>query len=117
VGGVGILPRMPRTRSRRDEIAALLAPREREGLTYEDLAAVSGLKRSTLTWWAWRLRREDRERAPFAEAVVVDEEDVVESGPESGIRIRCGHITVDVAPDFDVRALRRVLDAVAGVSC
>ena len=108
---------MPRTRSRRDEIAELLALREREGLTYEELAAVSGLKRSTLSWWAWRLRREDRERAPFAEVVIVDEQDVVEPGPEPGIRICCGPLTVDVAPDFDARALRRVLDVIARASC
>ena len=42
--------------SRRDEIVALLAQREREGLTYEQLARRSGLAANTLAWWRWRLR-------------------------------------------------------------
>lgn len=35
-----------------------LALREREGLTYSQLAARSGVNASTLAHWAWRLRRE-----------------------------------------------------------
>ena len=39
-------------------IERLLERREREGLTYAELGAVSGIAARTLSWWAWRLRRE-----------------------------------------------------------
>jgi len=43
---------------RRATIRGWLALREREGLTYAQLAARCGINASTLAHWAWRLRRE-----------------------------------------------------------
>jgi transposase len=47
-----------RTSKRREEIERLLHRREREGLTYAQIAAIAGIQPSTMSTWAWRLRRE-----------------------------------------------------------
>jgi len=39
-------------------MAALLAHRDKEGLTYAELAEQTGYSRATLSWWSWRLRRD-----------------------------------------------------------
>jgi transposase-like protein len=52
------------TTKRGAEIERLLERGKREGLTYAELAETAGLKRSTLSAWAWRLRRERRTAAP-----------------------------------------------------
>ena len=57
---------------RRREVQRWLALRDREGLTYRNLSARSGIPANTLAHWAWRLRREERstrESAPFVELV------------------------------------------------
>lgn len=51
----------------------LLRRREREGLTYAELAAISGESRQTLAWWAWRLRQPEYAKSdepPFVELSV-----------------------------------------------
>lgn len=48
---------------------ALLARRSREGLTYEELSATSGIPAKTLANWQFRLQREATEPA-FTELVV-----------------------------------------------
>lgn len=52
-----------RPSNRRDEIERLLADGKRRGLTYAEIARTAGIARATLAGWAWRLRREARERA------------------------------------------------------
>jgi hypothetical protein len=57
---------------RRREVQRWLSLRDREGLTYRDLSARSGIPANTLAHWAWRLRREGRstrESTPFVELV------------------------------------------------
>ena len=49
---------------------ALLEHRERHGLTYRELAEECGGSAHTLSWWAWRLKREKREEAAFVEVEV-----------------------------------------------
>jgi hypothetical protein len=48
---------------------ALLARRERRGLSYAELSAASGVPVTTLSWWASRLRREREAAAGFVEVV------------------------------------------------
>lgn len=89
-------------------MAALLAQRESEGLTYAELAEQAGLAKSTVAWWSWRLRRDAREA--FAEVVVDDEHDA----PARDDRIAIAHrdLTITVPQGFDAETLSRVLDVV-----
>ena len=98
-----------RNQTRRDEISKLLAMREREGLTYQELSERCGLAAATLSWWSWRLRRESR--SGFAE-VVVQEGPGSEEGT-GGVRLQlCCDVLVEVSPDFDADTLGRVIDVV-----
>ncbi len=57
---------------RRRAVQRWLSLRDREGLTYRELSARSGIPANTLTHWAWRLRRKERSArkcAPFVELV------------------------------------------------
>jgi transcriptional regulator with XRE-family HTH domain len=63
---------------------ALLARRDRQGLTFAQLSARSGVPVPTLSWWSSRLRRESPERTSddgFVEVVASDAE------PWSGARV------------------------------
>ena len=92
----------------RSEYEQLLARREREGLTYEELARRTGLNARTLAWWGWHLRRDGASRsAPaFAEVVTALAEE-----QSSGVAIQCRDgMRLLVARGFDGETLRRVLD-------
>ena len=52
---------------RRDEMRRLLSRRDRAGLTFRELSAESGVPMSTLSFWAWKLRREADESASSAD--------------------------------------------------
>lgn len=91
---------------RAEEIAALLAYRESEGLTYAELANEPGLAKSTLAWWSWRLRRDAKQG--FAQVLVADV-DRVPADDEQRISIVAGELTVTVPRDFDDDTLARVL--------
>jgi transposase-like protein len=88
---------------------SLLRRRERRGLTWAELAAESGVPRSTLHWWDRRLRDEDGNEGPRFVRL-----DVAEAGPapspEEPIEVlaRSGH-RVLVRSGFDPDSLRRVL--------
>ena len=47
---------MAKSKTRRDEMVALLALRDCEGLTFRELSARCGVPAATLNWWSWRLR-------------------------------------------------------------
>jgi transposase-like protein len=51
-------------RRNRKEWATLVAGYERGSLTVAQFALRHGVRPSTLSWWAWRLRREAVEEAP-----------------------------------------------------
>ena len=73
-----------RTTPRRTEIALLLARHKREGLTYAELAEISGVRPTTLSWWAWKLRRvETRDGSPKPTGAVSFVEVVPESVEDS----------------------------------
>jgi len=93
---------------RREEMAGLLARREREGLSYRELSEQCGIPAATLSWWSHRLRAESR--PAFAEVTVVDAEG--SAGDSSGVLIRVDDVTVEVARDFDAAVLARVIDVV-----
>lgn len=57
-------------------MAALLARRERDGLTLRELSEESGIPFGTLSWWSWRLRQMSAEDARGSSAFV----EVVASG-------------------------------------
>ncbi len=79
-------------------MAALLARRERDGLTLRELSEESGIPFGTLSWWSWRLRQmsEDDERgsAAFVEVVAHsarnDGEVVVRLDNGLAVEVRCG---------------------------
>jgi len=92
-------------RNRRGEIARLLAQRERQGLTYRELSERSGVAAHTLSWWAWKLRREAAESTP---AFVEVELPAGEPGSAFEVELP-GGVVLRVPPDFDASALRRLL--------
>ena len=59
---------------RERRIRALLAERERDGLTFTELSRRSGVPAGTLGWWAGKLRRarDARSRVEFVELKVAD---------------------------------------------
>ena len=91
----------------------LLRRREREGLTYAELAELTGEQVHTLSWWAWRLRQEsqsadDRAQQAFVEVEPADEPQVRGTGVE--ILLSSGQ-RLAVQPGFDEETLRRVVAA------
>lgn len=105
---------MPQT-THRQEMAALLAHRDQEGLTYAELAEQTGYSKSTLSWWNWRLRRDARSR--FAEVSVSEDACVVSHAAQRGITIRIESVSVEVPPGFDDDTLLRVLALVRQSTC
>jgi hypothetical protein len=96
--------------NRRKEVRRLLQSRERRGLTYRELAEESGVSVHTLSWWAWKLRQEEREKVAFVELGVAEEA----RGAGIEVELSSGH-RLHVCPGFDADTLRRVV-AVLG-SC
>ncbi len=92
---------------RREQIRRLLERRDREGLTYRELARQTGESPRTLAWWSSRLRRDRGRSRSFVELVARS------SGAESrrgNFEIVLGSGLRVVAPaDFEEGALRRLL--------
>lgn len=84
---------------------ALLARKDREGLTYEELSEETGIAVSTLGYWRRKLRDE---ATPVFEEVVVEDGELEGGGIE--VIGPLGHRVV-VAGDVDDELLRRVLVA------
>ena len=93
-------------------MAALLARREREGLSLRQLAAKTGIATGTLSWWSWRLRQDSKGatdgRGGFVE--VVAESDDGGRGGQVAIELRNG-IRLEVGDEIDVELLRRIVGA------
>lgn len=108
---------MTRIRRHRDEMAALLARREDEGLTWAALAEESGVPLSTLTYWRRKLEANDDAGAKASKQSFV--ELLVEPTdlplPSTGIDLvtPSGH-RFSIGREFDADTLRRLL---AALSC
>lgn len=101
---------MGRRRDHR-EMEALLARRERRGLTWSELSEASGVPRSTLALWHRRLRSERgqrKDRSGFVRVSVVDA-DRLALAQRLEIVLRSGH-RVLVPSDVAVDDLRRVIE-------
>ena len=84
-------------------MAALLARRERDGLSLRELSDESGIPIGTLSWWSWRLRHVSNARAVdsgspnpcgFVELVAAaarhDHDVVVRLGEDLMLEVRAG---------------------------
>ena len=93
---------------RRSQMRSLLARRRREGLTYEELSAESGIPAGTLASWQSRLKREGREGV-FTELVAEEE---VRHSLDGALEVigPCGH-RVMVPSSVEQGLLERVLKA------
>jgi hypothetical protein len=97
------------------EISRLLAMRDREGLTYAELAARTGLAPTTLSWWAWRLRSEEPATCSFVEIEITEPESQTHADSGVSVRISDGvELRIDRA--FDADTLRRVVTTLSS-SC
>jgi len=85
-----------------------LERRVRRGLTYQELAQETGISKHTLSWWAWRLRRESASKPVFVELEVAvperEPENAIDVLLESGRRLQ-------VRPGFDQETLLRLVSA------
>ena len=108
---------------RREEMRSLLVRREREGLTFRELSAQSGVPFGTLASWAWKLRQEffaaipvkrrRSHRAPgFVELVAAPEDEAVRAEPigEVEVVLASGRHLV-VREGFDEECLLRLVRA------
>jgi len=88
----------------RPDIERLLGRRARHGLTFRELSEESGIPIPTLSYWASKLRREERLEAEFVPVEIEEEEKVgmISIETASGLRLR-------VEPGFDEAHLTRVL--------
>lgn len=92
---------------RRQQMAALLARRDREGLTYEELSEVSGVPAGTLASWKSRFRRE-QQGSEFAE--LTDELVPTENDGRLEVVGPLGH-TVRFDGSIDPHLLKAILAA------
>jgi len=91
-------------RHSRPDIERLLARRARRGLTFRELSEESGIPIPTLSYWASKLRREERPEVEFVPVEIEEEEmaGTISIETASGLRLR-------VEPGFDEAHLTRVL--------
>jgi len=88
-------------------MAALLARRERDGLSLRELSEETGIPFGTLSWWSWRLRHDPAKAAGAFVEVVADE---VRSRRGAVIRVR-GEVEIEVSTDTDVSWVRDLVAA------
>jgi transposase len=104
-----------RTSQRREEIERLLERRDREGLTYAEIAKIAGIQRSTMSTWAWRLRRERRRARGREHRQSQGFVEILTGGSTSTdarieVEVR-GEIRVSAPADLDPRRLAELVRA------
>lgn len=94
---------------RRKEMAALLARRERDGLSLRALSEEVGIPIGTLAWWSWRLRHGDpREQKPGRFVEIVSEA----RHAHSSVVVRVGsEIEIEAPSGIDVTWLSNLASA------
>jgi len=72
----------------------------------------AGLNPHTLSWWAWKLRSDDKPTRPVRapEAATFVELTALELPSRGRFEIEVGSVVVRVPVDFEDNALRRILD-------
>ena len=92
-------------------MAALLARRERDGLSLRQLSEESGIPFGTLSWWPWRLRQLSTTKAERSSPAFVE---VVASGARNDgevvVRLDNG-LAVEVRGSADAAWLRELVAA------
>ena len=91
-------------------MAALLARRERDGLTLRELSEESGIPFGTLSWWSWRLRQMSAEGERGSSAFVEVVASSVRNDGEVVVRLDNG-LTVEVRGGADTSWLRELVAA------
>jgi DNA-binding XRE family transcriptional regulator len=100
-------------RNNAKQMARLLERRRRRGLTWNQLAAETGISKNTLYWWERRLRdtRSSGKRSRFVEVTIPESI----AAPAVELVLRNGRV-VRVVPGFDTDHVRRVIE-VAEAGC
>ena len=92
---------------RRKEMTALLARREREGLSLRELSEETGIPFGTLSWWCWRLRQDSAGRQPADAFVEVELPPAV----RGEVVVRVADIEIAAPAGTDVEWLRDLVHA------
>jgi transposase-like protein len=106
---------LERMRQRHDpeQIAKLLARRERRGLTWFQLASESGVSATTLQWWQRRLRgtKQQRRRKQASFVPVAITGPAVPALPPAALEVVLhSGASIRVPAEFDPDHLRRVVE-------
>lgn len=92
---------------RRKEMTALLARREREGLSLRELSEETGIPFGTLSWWCWRLRQDAAGRQAADAFVEVE----VRPAVRGEVVVRVADIEITAPAGTDVDWLRDLVHA------
>lgn len=92
---------------RRNEMAALLARRERDGLSLRALSEETGIPFGTLSWWSWRLRQEPVQRSRAEQFVELEVAPVV----HLEVVVRVGDVEIATSAGTDINWLRDLVRA------
>jgi hypothetical protein len=91
-------------------MAALLARREREGVSLRRLAADTGIPIGTLSWWSWRLRKSSGEMDEDGNGFV-EVTSVRTDAPVQVMVVLSDGTRIEVGTGFDAELLRSVVRA------
>ncbi len=101
-------------RGTREQWAKRVREWRRSGLSAKEFAATAGVKRGTLTHWAWRLGKESREaarsEAPERPAAAGDIFAIVPRRCDAAFELElCGGRRLRIPEEFSAEALGRLL--------
>jgi hypothetical protein len=102
-------------RKGRERWRGLVAQWRSSGQTARDFADGHGVNVSTLSHWAWRLRRESRDGTAIARVPPMIEVRA-RSAADDRFEIELGSRRVRIPPSFDADALRRLIAALEEAS-
>ena len=93
-------------RRSREEWSEVVAQFERSGLSQKAFAKKKGIKRTTLSWWAWEIRREasESQQPAFVPVQVRAGEEEIQQGPGDDGRaavVRLGRVELSLSAEAD----------------